>query len=133
MKLKVCFLFFLFINLASAQKNESTILGKPPTPVIPLIIKKDTLDLAKLLDTVVPDAPVVPRWNLVNNIGLKISEAAFVNWNAGGNNSITAIGNANFRRQYKHNDLLWNSEMLLSYGLNSQEGQQIRKSEDNIQ
>lgn len=133
MKLKICLLFFLFMNLVIAQKNESQILGKKPAPEIPLIIKRDTLDLARLLDTVVPDAPVVPRWNLVNSVGLKISEAAFVNWNAGGNNSITAIGNANFRRQYKHKDLLWNSEMLLSYGLNSQEGQQIRKSEDNIQ
>lgn len=132
MKNRIFVLFFLIINFAFGQ-NESELLGKEPPLQIPLIIKKDTFDLAKFLDTLTPIKPVEPRWKKINKIGVNISEVAFVNWNAGGNNSVTAIGNANFRRRYKHNDILWNSEMLLNYGLNSQEGQKIRKTEDNIQ
>ena len=33
-------------------------------------------------------------WQSVNLIGLNFSQAAFVNWNAGGNNSISALANA---------------------------------------
>ncbi|UOB15991.1 DUF3078 domain-containing protein [Abyssalbus ytuae] len=133
MKHKVFYLFLFFLNLAISQKNESEIVNRISSPKIPLIVKKDTLDLAKVLDTVIPDKPVAPRWKKTNKTGLNINEVAFVNWNAGGNNSVTAIANANFRRQYKFKDILWNSEMLLSYGLNSQEGQKIRKTQDNIQ
>ena len=132
MKNKIFVLLFLIISFAFGQ-NESELLGKAPPLQIPLIIKKDTLDLAKFLDTLAPIKPIEPRWKKINKIGINISEVAFVNWNAGGNNSITAIGNANFRRTYKYKDILWNSEMLLDYGLNSQEGQKIRKTEDNIQ
>lgn len=132
MKNRIVVLFFLIINFAVSQ-NESELLGKEPPLQIPLIIRKDTFDLVKLIDTLSPIKPVVPKWKKVNKIGVSISEVAFVNWNAGGNNSVTAIGNANFRRTYKYKDILWNSEMLLNYGLNSQEGAKIRKTEDNIQ
>ena len=132
MKIRIFVLFFLIVSFAIGQ-NKSELLGRKPPVRIPLIIKKDTIDLIKFLDTLKPIAPIEPRWKKINKIGVSISEVAFVNWNAGGNNSITAVGNANFRRTYKYRDILWNSEMLLNYGVNSQEGDKIRKTEDNIQ
>ncbi|HZJ18782.1 MAG TPA: DUF3078 domain-containing protein, partial [Pricia sp.] len=71
-------------------------------------------------------------WTNVNKFGINFSEVAFVNWNAGGNNSISALGNARFERNYKFRYTRWDNYMDLRYGLNLQEGQKLRKTDDAI-
>ncbi|MEM9141945.1 MAG: DUF3078 domain-containing protein [Bacteroidota bacterium] len=71
-------------------------------------------------------------WTRINNLGLNLNEVAFVNWNAGGNNSVSALGNASFQRNYKFRYLQWDNELRLRYGINFQEGQSVRKTEDLI-
>ncbi|MCK0161039.1 DUF3078 domain-containing protein [Allomuricauda sp. F6463D] len=71
-------------------------------------------------------------WKKVNKFGLNISEVAFINWNAGGDNSITGIASADFARNYKFRYLNWNNEIQLRYGVNAQEGRKLRKSDDQI-
>jgi len=71
-------------------------------------------------------------WKKVNKFGLNISEVAFVNWNAGGDNSISALASADFARNYKFRYLSWNNEAQLRYGLNAQEGRKLRKTDDQI-
>ena len=45
---------------------------------------------------------VVPSfWEKVNKIRFILNEAAFVNWNAGGDNSVSAIAQLDFERNYK--------------------------------
>ena len=68
----------------------------------------------------------------VNKFGLNISEVAFVNWNAGGDNSVTALASADFARNYKFRYLSWNSEAQFRYGINAQEGRKLRKTDDQI-
>ena len=71
-------------------------------------------------------------WTNVNKFGINFSEVAFVNWNAGGNNSASALGNARFERNYKFRYTRWDNYMDLRYGLNLQEGQKMRKTDDAI-
>jgi len=71
-------------------------------------------------------------WKKVNKFGLNISEVAFVNWNAGGDNSVSALASADFVRNYKFRYLSWNNEAQLRYGLNAQEGRKLRKTDDQI-
>jgi len=72
-------------------------------------------------------------WKNKNSIGLDISEAAFVNWNAGGNNSVSGLLKINMVRSYKKLHLLWNNEIFARYGLNSQQDQELRKTDDKLQ
>lgn len=71
-------------------------------------------------------------WTKTNELGMNINEVAFVNWNAGGDNSISALANARFTRNYKFRYLTWNNDLRLRYGLNAQEGRQLRKTDDQI-
>lgn len=72
-------------------------------------------------------------WSKENLIGLDLSEVAFVNWNAGGSNSISALMSADIKRLYKRKNIRWNNEFLARYGVNKQKGQKIRKTDDNIE
>lgn len=69
-------------------------------------------------------------WNKINRLGINLSEVAFVNWNAGGNNSISGLGNARFERNYKFRYIKWDNFIQLKYGLNAQEGRKLRKTDD---
>jgi hypothetical protein len=69
-------------------------------------------------------------WTKKNRIGFDISEVAYVNWNAGGNNSISGLLNLNFKRNYKKELLFWDNELSMIYGLNKQQGRTWRKTED---
>ena len=70
------------------------------------------------------------KWRKYNRLGINLNEVAFVNWNAGGNNSVSALANASFRRRYVARTFFWNNELLIRYGINAQEGQEIRKTDD---
>lgn len=71
-------------------------------------------------------------WVKENKLGLNISEVAFVNWNAGGENAVSGIANMKFVRDYKFRFIKWSNELILRYGINAQEGREIRKTEDVI-
>ena len=76
---------------------------------------------------------VIPSfWTKENKLGLNISEEAFVNWNAGGENAVSALANTKFIRNYKFRYLKWNNELILRYGINVQEGREVRKTDDVI-
>lgn len=71
-------------------------------------------------------------WDKKNLFGLNINEVSFVNWNAGGDNSVSALASADFERNYKFRYLNWKNEVKLRYGLNAQEGRKLRKTDDQI-
>ena len=84
-----------------------------------------------LITTSVPDT--VSYWERTNVVGLDLNQAAFVNWSVGGNNSVAILAKGNFLRKYTKGNINWVNELLLKYGLNSQEGQEVRKTDDQIQ
>jgi len=71
-------------------------------------------------------------WEKENSFGINISEVAFVNWNAGGDNAVSGLGFLKFARKYKFNNFQWDNNLELRYGLNAQEGRKLRKTEDVI-
>lgn len=71
-------------------------------------------------------------WEKENSFGLNISEVAFVNWNAGGENAVSGLGFLKLARKYKFNYFQWDNNMELRYGLNAQDGRKLRKTEDVI-
>ncbi len=76
--------------------------------------------------------PILSFWEKINQIGLSASEVAFVNWNAGGNSSISGILNGKFQRNYKFRYVQWDNTLDIRYGANIQEGQKPRKTDDAI-
>jgi len=71
-------------------------------------------------------------WESKNKLGFNVSEVAFVNWNAGGNNAVSALADLKFERNYKFRYIQWDNYMDLRYGLNLQENQKLRKTDDAI-
>nr|WP_298995744.1 DUF3078 domain-containing protein [uncultured Allomuricauda sp.] len=94
----------------------------------PVTVLNRTKTLNKKFKRFVPQS----FWEKGNEFGLNINEVAFVNWNAGGENSVSALANMRFTRNYKFRYLDWKNELRLRYGLNAQEGRQLRKTDDQI-
>ena len=66
----------------------------------------------------------------VNEIGFDLTQNAFMNWNAGGNNAVSGILKMLFVRNYAKNNWQWSNELIMRYGLNKQEEREWRKTED---
>ena len=72
-------------------------------------------------------------WSKKNSLGFDISEVAFVNWSAGGTSSISGLFKGKFHRVYNRSNYNWSNELIVKYGLNKQDGIDLRKTEDAIQ
>lgn len=86
---------------------------------------------SQIIRTEKPDS--ITYWKKSNKVGLDVSQIAFVNWNAGGNNSISGLIKGKFIREYSKKNLNWKNELIARYGLNKQEEQGIRKTDDQLQ
>lgn len=71
-------------------------------------------------------------WERKNELDLQLSEVAFVNWNAGGDNAISALGKVLFERNYKFRYFQWDNSMVMRFGWNAQEGRKWQKTDDAI-
>ena len=69
-------------------------------------------------------------WVTKKMIGLDINQAAFINWNAGGNSSVAGLLKADFSKKYTRESVLWNNELSIRYGVNKQEERELRKTDD---
>lgn len=69
-------------------------------------------------------------WTNKNVLGMDLSEMAFVNWAAGGTSAISGLVRAHLKWDYKDNSQVWSSELITRYGMNKQEGVELRKTED---
>jgi len=88
-------------------------------------------NFAQVIRTKLPDS--TSNWTKVNKVGLDISQITFVNWNAGGNNSISGLLRGQFIRTYTNGNLHWKNELITRYGINKQEAQDVRKTDDQLQ
>ncbi|MDA0175957.1 MULTISPECIES: DUF3078 domain-containing protein [Mesoflavibacter] len=89
------------------------------------ILFAQTDSIVKNLDTL--------KWKQVNRVGMDINEVTFVNWSAGGANSISALLAINSSLRYKKNNLIWFNAIKTRYGVNKQESQKLRKTEDELE
>ncbi|HET8886035.1 MAG TPA: DUF3078 domain-containing protein [Salinimicrobium sp.] len=100
-------LFFIFLSFKNFAAEDSTNVDEP--------IKYEEF------------------WTSKSALGINISEMAFVNWSAGGNNSITTLLSADFSKKYKDAYYSWDNSISMKYGMNAQEGQELRKTEDQLE
>lgn len=73
---------------------------------------------------------IIGYWEKENRLGLDFNQIAFVNWSAGGDNSISGLLKGEFGRKYIKGRLLWENTLNLRYGLNKQSGRESRKTDD---
>lgn len=74
--------------------------------------------------------PAPSDWTKKNKLGFDISEIAFVNWSAGGTSSISGLFKGEFTRVYAKDNYKWANELIVRYGLNKQDGIELRKTDD---
>ncbi len=81
-----------------------------------------------------PDTPkediVKPQWVQKNKATIDLSEVAFVNWNAGGSNSISGLIGIRSEANYKDKYFFWNNNIATRYGINKQQSREVRKTDD---
>lgn len=71
-------------------------------------------------------------WIHKNTVNFDMTQIAFSNWNSGGNSSISGILKGTFQKKFTRGKVLWNNELLTRYGINKQEGRELRKTDDQI-
>ncbi|WP_298151571.1 DUF3078 domain-containing protein [Flavobacterium sp.] len=93
---------------------------------------KDTIiTIEKKVVVKIPDS--VSPWQHKNSIGFDLSEIAFVNWSAGGTSSVSGLVKGNFTRIYSKGNFKWGNELIVRYGVNKQDGIELRKTDDAFQ
>lgn len=90
-------------------------------------IKKNDQPITTII-TAKPDT--ITHWTNKNTLGIDISEIAFVNWSAGGTSAITGLVRGHLKRDYKDDYQVWANELIFRYGMNKQEGIELRKTDD---
>jgi hypothetical protein len=110
-------LFVLAFSFSNAQRHADWLKYNKNTAV-----ENDTL--VKKTDS------IITYWKEINRASLDISEVAFVNWNAGGTNSISGLLGLEIQRNYQKDYMVWENRGIIKYGVNKQQGQELRKTDD---
>ncbi|HLT33139.1 MAG TPA: DUF3078 domain-containing protein [Aquaticitalea sp.] len=79
------------------------------------------------------DSDTIPKWEQTNRVGLDINEVTFINWSAGGSNSISALLAFTSSLNYTYGLLKWKNKALVNYGVNKQQDQKLRKTTDELE
>ncbi len=95
-----------------------------------LFVLTTTFLFAKNRELVAIDSITVAKWQHKNHAKLTLTQNAFINWSAGGDNAVSGILLLDFERNLKDNLLFWNNRLKMVYGVNKKEGTTIRKTED---
>lgn len=128
-------LFCFSQSFGEIQKQISVadyFFSKGPEPLIKTSFDNDYYYLLKRNDLIRTVGPI-SFWEENNKFTFDLSEVAFVNWNAGGSNSISGLFGVHLKRLFTKNALKWNNELKLRYGVNQQESQELRKTDDDIE
>ncbi len=98
-------------------------------------IKPDDALVKKLTDTsslAQPDSLNKP-WKFSGVTSLNLTQSAFVNWSAGGQNSIAVNALVSLAAKYKKGIFAWDNNLDLGYGLMQQGTEGLRKTDDRIE
>lgn len=122
-------------SFGKIQKIEP--VGDHLYPVGPKPFIKTSFNLVDFYDftlnELIPTKRKTSFWESTNKFTLDLSEVAFVNWNAGGTNSISGLFGMNIARTYRNEGFRWDNQFLFRYGINQQEGQELRKTDDDLE
>ncbi|MCF4100405.1 DUF3078 domain-containing protein [Gillisia sp. M10.2A] len=116
--LKLLIVLFLIINFSVSASEYK--------------INRVVTDTTSADTTMMANQEVLILWTSKNAVGVTLNEVAFVNWNSGGNNSVSALFHGNFERKYKKKLLSWKNDASIRFGLNAEQGRELRKTEDAV-
>ena len=89
---------------------------------------------AQIKDTIVRDT--ASAWKLSSLYSLSGTQSSFVNWNSGGRNNISLIGNITASADYNQDKWNWSSDVSLAFGgikyLDEVEVLNLQKTDDKI-
>jgi hypothetical protein len=123
------FLFLISLNCFS----QETII--PELIPITTLVKVTTYEPLTVALDIQPTRSFIPlsHWIKKNTLGFYISEIAFVNWSAGGTSSVSGLVKGDFSKVYTRENYKWSNELIVRYGLNKQDGIEVRKTDDALQ
>jgi len=75
----------------------------------------------------------ISHWKSKNTIGFDFNEIGFTNWSAGGVSSVSGLINGSFICVYTKEKEKWLNELIVRYGVNKQDGIELRKTDDVFQ
>lgn len=135
---KLLFAGILLISFHAFCQQESSLPRRTsldPRGIVPFQpeLANTLIDSLKANSLLLKKTKEIDRWTEINKIGLDLHEVAFVNWNSGGSNSISALLGVAIKRNYDQKNLHWKNELLLQYGLNKQKDLDFRKTDDKIE
>ncbi|WP_067144913.1 DUF3078 domain-containing protein [Pseudotamlana agarivorans] len=82
----------------------------------------------------VKDTIITPEgWTTVGKINLLVNQSAFSNWQPGGDNNLAANLSVNYDFNYDKGPWSWDNKILASYGLNINEDDGRRKTDDRLE
>ena len=125
-------LLFIFSIATNSFSQETIILELMPVTTLVKVTADEPLTVA--LD-IQPTRSFIPlsHWIKKHTLGFYISEIAFVNWSAGGTSSISGLVKGDFSKVYTRENYKWSNELIIRYGLNKQDGIEVRKTDDALQ
>ncbi len=137
----IIFIVCAFASEAYAQRHPmffekerplNVFLKKPK--VTKLIDDYTDLDLTEVeLSEVLAIPDPITYWYHVNRFSFDFGQLSLTNWNAGGQGSVNGLADVRIRRTYKKGLIRWNNEFIGRYGLNRQDGQEFRKTDDHLE
>ncbi|KJD34609.1 hypothetical protein PK35_02175 [Tamlana nanhaiensis] len=74
-----------------------------------------------------------PQWDQTNKASVYLSQVSFVNWNAGGTNSISGLFAFETKANYSDKYFSWNNNALVRLGINKQQSKDLQKSDDLVE
>jgi hypothetical protein len=122
------FTFFISTNSFSQDTIQTPIVVEIKSINTIIAIPTPTVVLAKT--SIKIPSQIFSHWTNKNKVGFDLSEIAFVNWNAGGTSSISGLFKGHFIRSRSDINSEWLNELLVRYGVNKQDGIEMRKSDD---
>lgn len=142
--LLIVFLLFMTNNSVFSQEVTDTISADTIKKKIILPVLSDNFyrkpppvklkySFAREVALPEPEKKLPSNWTKKNVLGFDISEIAFVNWSAGGTSSISGLLKGDFNRTYEKKLLKWVNELSVRYGMNKQDGIEVRKTDDAFQ
>jgi hypothetical protein len=93
-------------------------------------IKNDTTKSKIVIadTTLVVNQEIIILWTKKNATGVTFNEVAFVNWNAGGNNSISALFFVNFQRKYQKKIIILENQCFFTIWSECPKRQKYKKN-----
>lgn len=139
-KLLFIILFILGVQESISQRNPLFFKERPLRVFLrksqPIKMVKDYTDRDYKINHVTELLPIqtpVTFWKKINRYSVDFTQVSFTSWNAGGQSSISGLTDFRFRRTYEKGFVRWNNELLIRYGLNKQEDQRWRKTDDDFE